>query len=169
VGIKRLVHHGFRFLGPPLIRDVTEPLWEHLKSGSRNTYTASIMELVEIFLSRKQEPQETDASILARLVNRQKHQVIPQSSLTHNTVGDGSISSKRLDRMLTIIIIPGNAVMSQESEELLTISHKPSTIVTRKFRGGAITLVPGFSALFLWFSSLTRLESAASGGGSLEC
>jgi hypothetical protein len=34
---------------------------------------------------------------------------------------------------------------------------------------GAIALVPGVSALFPWFSSMTRLESAASRRGPLEC
>jgi hypothetical protein len=33
---------------------------------------------------------------------------------------------------------------------------------------GAIAPVPWVSALSVWFSSMTRLESAASGGGPLE-
>jgi len=93
------------------------------------------MELIEIFLSGKQKPQEANASVIARLVNRQKNQVIPQPRLTHHTVSDGSVTSKRLDRMLTIIVVPRNAVMPQEGEEFLTISHKPPSVVIRKFRG----------------------------------
>jgi len=93
------------------------------------------MKPIEIFLSGQQKPQEADASVLARLVNRQEHQVIPQPSLTHHTVGDGSVASKWLDRVLSIIVVPRNAVMPQESEEFLTVSRKPLSVVSRDFRG----------------------------------
>jgi hypothetical protein len=91
--------------------------------------------MIEILLSGKQKPQEANASVLARLVNRQENQVIPQSRLTHHTVSDSSVLSKRLDRMLAIVVVPRNAVILQEGKELLAISHKPLSVVIRNFGG----------------------------------
>src|SRR5262249_54056132 len=123
MGKERSIHNCFCFLGPPLLWEITEPVGKQLKRCIRIAHTPSVTEIIEIFLSGEQKPQETNASILTRLINRQKNQVIPQARLTHHTIGDSSVASKRLDRMLTIIVVPRNAVILQEGKELLTISH----------------------------------------------
>src|SRR4051812_43300537 len=97
MGKERSVHHCFCFLGPTLLCNVTKPLREQLKGCLGIAHAPSIMELIEIFLSGKQKPHKANASVLARLVNRQKNQVISQPRLTHHTIGDSSIASKRLD------------------------------------------------------------------------
>src|SRR5262245_24044707 len=93
-----------------------------------------IMKLVDILLSRKEKPQEAHAPVLAGLVKRKEHQVVPQPSLAHHTVGDGPVACERLDRMLGIVVIPRDAIMPQEGEEFLTIPDEPPPVIVRNFR-----------------------------------
>src|SRR5437763_16981562 len=48
--IEALVHHGFRFLRPSLLWNVTKPLGVQLQGRSRVAPTPRIMALIKIFL-----------------------------------------------------------------------------------------------------------------------
>src|SRR5262249_21396538 len=88
----------------------------------------------DIFLPRKEELQEADTAVLARLVDAQEDEVIRQPSLRQLAVRDPAVVGERLDRVLGVVVVPGHAVVAEECEELRLVLEETLLVALRQFR-----------------------------------
>jgi hypothetical protein len=93
-----------------------------------------VVEAIHVPLPREKKSQEADASILAGLVYRKKHEVVPQAALGHLTIGRLPVVCIWPKSMFGIVVIPRDTIVPQECEELFAILLEPLPIFVNKLR-----------------------------------
>jgi len=73
-------------------------------------------QLFNVGLLGQDEIQEVDPPPLAGLTDAQENKVLPQTLLSACPANDSAQFSKRPDCILRVVVVPRNAIMSQERE-----------------------------------------------------
>jgi hypothetical protein len=73
-------------------------------------------ERIDVTLSRKEEPQETDAPIATSVTETEQHQVVGQACFLHNPDCVLAVVGEALDGVLRVVVVPGNAIMLDEGK-----------------------------------------------------
>jgi hypothetical protein len=93
-----------------------------------------------------------------------------EQQMAHRTLRCIAIYTLIVAKALRLADRPAELISRAEigAEATRWADREPKPPNMKAVRMGAIAPVPRVSALFLWFSSMTWLESATSAGGSLE-
>lgn len=79
---------------------------------------------MDVFFARTKKIQKVHANVFAGLADAQENQVFFEAFLGGTTSEDIPKPSKRFDRMFGIIVVPGDVVVIDEREELVSVFFK---------------------------------------------
>ena len=95
-----------------------------------------LAERLHILLPREEELEKANTAVLAGLVDAQQHEVVREPVLSHLTVSDPSVVGERLDRVLGVVVVPGDPVVVEEREEPALVPKQPLLVALGKFGAG---------------------------------
>jgi hypothetical protein len=72
-------------------------------------------------LARPDKFQESDSLEIARFTDAQQDQILSYARLRARSTNDVPKKGKFLDRMFSVIVVPGNAVMVQKRKERISV------------------------------------------------
>src|SRR5437773_2040249 len=82
---------------------------------------SSLHECVYLLLTGTQEVKKTDTLALARLAHTEENQILTHSPLRTRSAEQSPQCSKRFDRVLSVVVVPRNAVAVQECEQFILV------------------------------------------------
>src|SRR5262245_47458645 len=102
---------------------MSEPLGIQLDQRRFPVGSSPIAEQIYLSLSGKKDLQEAYSSVLAGLVTTQQHEVVVKPGLGHQPDSASSIPGEPLDCILGVVVIPGDAIIVDESEKFVAVSQ----------------------------------------------
>jgi hypothetical protein len=98
-----------------------EALGVDLDHGAPPLYASRCAERVEVSLAQKEELQEADAPVAARVTEAEQHQVVGQPGFLHDPDGVFAVVGEAFYGVLGAVVVPGYAIMLDEGEQLVPI------------------------------------------------
>ena len=106
-------------------------------AGRRSTASAASSgpraEAIDVTLAGQEEFQQTNPLVLAGLVDAEQCQVGFEPRLVHVPVHSGPVLGEMLDGMLGEVVVPGDPIVIEELEQLVTLLQESLSELDRRF------------------------------------
>src|SRR5262245_54346754 len=93
---------------------------------------ASGCERGDVGLPGQQEPPEAEPPVAERLVQAQEEQVLLDPALGEQVAHHLPPRREQLDRVLGVVVVPRDAVVVEEGEQLAPVLQEPAPVVLRR-------------------------------------
>src|SRR5258708_7741898 len=105
-----------------MMRD--EPLGVNLDLRALPPRASRRAKRIDVTLSRKEELQEAHAPVATGVTETEQHEVVAQPGLLHDPDRVLTVVREPLNGVLSVVVIPGYAIMLDEGKQLVPIFQK---------------------------------------------
>src|SRR5438552_5790361 len=111
-----------------------EPFGVDLDLRALPPFASRCAEPIDVAFSRKEELQEAHAPVATGVTETEQHEIVGQAGFFHNSDRVFSVVGKPLDGVLSVVVIPGYAIMLDEGKQLIPIFQQSLTQGLRRLR-----------------------------------